>query len=532
MKLNKLMIFLLLSTLPLIIVPRAQACLSRFNAYPTLADDPLDITVSTNKDSYYRREVINVEGIVKQDGTLVSDALVAIEVRDPSALPVTFRTAATGDVSSMSWPVQFTDMYSCADTNGVPKYSFVVGENLYIRCTMKNFDSLPHNVLVGVSLYDGKAIPHGVWYPSSTEISPGGTKGVLFFATRIPGWAYPGNATLFGNLFSALPKDGGIPYCPEKAVSFEIKRNPDLPYSSPPVSTIPGTGGKYVSAFMLSPESKSGTYTTYATTSKGLISTQNVTTFSVESFPTPPQASFFYLPIEPYVNMSVKFDASSSTAEGYNDNITKYEWNFGNGTIFSATIPTINNTFTTVGTYVVTLNVTDTEGLWSTTSKPIMILPPVGPTADFITYPSNPLVNQAVNFSAASSKPGWNGTAFSPIVNYTWSFGDTNTTSGNYQTIIHTYSVTGTYNVTLTVTDANGRTGNVTKTVIVSFTALIGDINGDRQVNILDAILLGNAFGSVKDGLGWDPRADLNNDNEVNILDAIIFGNHFGESAP
>jgi PKD repeat protein len=161
-----------------------------------------------------------------------------------------------------------------------------------------------------------------------------------------------------------------------------------------------------------------------------------------------------------------------------------------------------------------------------------MILPPVGPTADFITYPSNPLVNQAVNFSAASSKPGWNGTAFSPIVNYTWSFGDTNTTSGNYQTIIHTYSVTGTYNVTLTVTDANGRTGNVTKTVIVSFTALIGDINGDRQVNILDAILLGNAFGSVKDGLGWDPRADLNNDNEVNILDAIIFGNHFGESAP
>ena len=57
-----------------------------------------------------------------------------------------------------------------------------------------------------------------------------------------------------------------------------------------------------------------------------------------------------------------------------------------------------------------------------------------------------------------------------------------------------------------------------------------GDINGDGVVNILDAILLANAFGSKPGDPNWNPNADLNNDDIVNILDAIILANHFGET--
>jgi hypothetical protein len=59
--------------------------------------------------------------------------------------------------------------------------------------------------------------------------------------------------------------------------------------------------------------------------------------------------------------------------------------------------------------------------------------------------------------------------------------------------------------------------------------AIVGDINGGGQVNILDAILLGNAFDSAPGEPAWSPNADLNGDGYVNILDAIILGNHFDE---
>lgn len=133
----------------------------------------------------------------------------------------------------------------------------------------------------------------------------------------------------------------------------------------------------------------------------GATGVENTTVFSVESAQTPPQASFTYSPLEPYVNMTITFDALASTAEGYNDTIVKYEWDFGDGTPkVVETTPTTTHVFASVDTYIVTLNVTDSEGLWSTTSEPITTLPPTGPTADFIWYPSTPIVNQTVTFDA------------------------------------------------------------------------------------------------------------------------------------
>jgi len=53
---------------------------------------------------------------------------------------------------------------------------------------------------------------------------------------------------------------------------------------------------------------------------------------------------------------------------------------------------------------------------------------------------------------------------------------------------------------------------------------LLGDINGDGVVNVLDAIMQASAFGSTPQDSNWNPRADLNDDGIVNILDAIILG--------
>lgn len=61
---------------------------------------------------------------------------------------------------------------------------------------------------------------------------------------------------------------------------------------------------------------------------------------------------------------------------------------------------------------------------------------------------------------------------------------------------------------------------------------LVGDINGDGVVNILDAVLLANSFLATPSSSNWNPNADLNGDGAVNILDAIMLVDHFQEHYP
>jgi hypothetical protein len=57
---------------------------------------------------------------------------------------------------------------------------------------------------------------------------------------------------------------------------------------------------------------------------------------------------------------------------------------------------------------------------------------------------------------------------------------------------------------------------------------LIGDLNGDSVVDLYDAIILANAFGSTQSAPNWNPDADINGDGVVDIFDAIILISHIG----
>jgi hypothetical protein len=54
------------------------------------------------------------------------------------------------------------------------------------------------------------------------------------------------------------------------------------------------------------------------------------------------------------------------------------------------------------------------------------------------------------------------------------------------------------------------------------------DVNLDRAVTFLDAILLGAAFGSTPGALNWDARVDIKADGSINYLDGIMLGAYFG----
>lgn len=247
----------------------------------------------------------------------------------------------------------------------------------------------------------------------------------------------------------------------------------------------------------------------------------------------PPDAAFTYFPVECYVNMSITFDASASTAEGYNVTIVLYRWDFDDGTMqVSTTSPFWVHVFTFATNCTVTLNVTDSQGLWSITSKLVPILPPAGPKADFIWYPAFPLPNQAVSFDASVSQLGWNGTAHPPIVNYSWDFGDGNITAGNYPMMLHTYAAYGNYTVNLAIIDSSGYGDNITQLVRVQ-AELIGDINGDGVVELMDFFLISMAYNSRPGEANWDPRCDIcpwpDGDGVVELMDFWLISQHYLE---
>jgi len=62
------------------------------------------------------------------------------------------------------------------------------------------------------------------------------------------------------------------------------------------------------------------------------------------------------------------------------------------------------------------------------------------------------------------------------------------------------------------------------------FVTIPGDVNGDKIVNIKDAVLLGVAFGSKQGEPTYNPNADINSDGYINIKDAVIQGANFGKS--
>lgn len=159
------------------------------------------------------------------------------------------------------------------------------------------------------------------------------------------------------------------------------------------------------------------------------------------------RAAFTVNPGSPEVGQTVLFDATTSQGT-----IASYRFNFGDGG--SGSGPAAQHSYSTAGTYVVTLTLTDPYGRTASTQQTITVGLGARPSAEFTFSPTAPRVGQAVNFNASASlAPN------SRIVSYRWDFGDgTPLVTVGEPTVAHAYATAATYNVTLVVTDAVGRT--------------------------------------------------------------------------
>jgi len=173
--------------------------------------------------------------------------------------------------------------------------------------------------------------------------------------------------------------------------------------------------------------------------------------------PQPPVATFSFSPFVPTPDDVVAFDASPSY--DLDGTIANYTWDFGDGNITTVAIPTITHVFSTDGIYAVNLTVTDNDGL---TDWIVHMITVGAPVAAFSFSPSSPDPDDAVVFDASASYDP-DGT----IANYTWNFDDGNITTVSTSIVIHVFSMNGSYNVNLTVTDKDGLTDWIVYTVTV-----------------------------------------------------------------
>ncbi len=202
------------------------------------------------------------------------------------------------------------------------------------------------------------------------------------------------------------------------------------------------------------------------------------------------------------VGVAVQFNGSgSSDPDG---TIASYNWDFGNGTTGTGATP--STTYTEAGTFNVTLTVTDNAGATNSVSTTVVVVAAANqsPLAN-PGGPYNGTVGIAVQFNgSASSDP--DGT----IASYSWDFG--NGTTGVGVTPSVTYTESGTFNVTLTVTDNAGATNSASTTVVIGAVVVnqqpVADSGGPYSGIVGVAVQFDGSASSDPDGTivsySWD----------------------------
>ena len=195
-----------------------------------------------------------------------------------------------------------------------------------------------------------------------------------------------------------------------------------------------------------------GTYTVTLTVTDNLGGTDQHSipvTVGVTPANTPPSASF----TNSCTQLECTFTDGSTDADG---TVTGWSWSFGDNT--TATTRNPSHTYTSGGTYTVTLVATDDDGATASSSKVITVTTPANtpPSASF----TNGCTQLECTFTDGSTD------ADGTVTGWSWNFGDNTTATTRNPS--HTYTSGGTYTVTLVATDDDGATASSSKMITVT----------------------------------------------------------------
>jgi len=205
-----------------------------------------------------------------------------------------------------------------------------------------------------------------------------------------------------------------------------------------------------------------GTYTVTLTVRNGSTTNTKTVTAYITVFNSP-TANFSATPLSGCAPLVVSFSDISTTGSG---TINSWLWDFGNGVTSTARNPT--TTYTTPGSYTVSLIVRDANNCQSTLTRSAYINVSAPFTANFsapINVSCNPPLT--VNFTSTTSTPS--------TYTYLWDFGNGSTST--LQSPNHTYTTAGSFTVTLTITSSSGCRQTITKTAYIQIATLTANFD-------------------------------------------------------
>ena len=180
------------------------------------------------------------------------------------------------------------------------------------------------------------------------------------------------------------------------------------------------------------------------------------------------QPGFDVTPAAPVVSDQVRFSAAPCPAgdpaaafcmRDPAGLIAEYLWDFGDGGRASGRMP--GHVFSTAGTYLVRMTVTDAFDRSAEATRTVAVTAGAPPTASFVVSPIPVAAGEEVFFDASASAAA-DGRR---LVSHEWNFGDGG--AGRGVVTSHVYREARTYTVTVNVTDDSGRRGSAAGVVEV-----------------------------------------------------------------
>lgn len=164
-----------------------------------------------------------------------------------------------------------------------------------------------------------------------------------------------------------------------------------------------------------------------------------------------PKADFTYVPVEPIQGESLLFTDTTIPGGG---TLTQWRWSFGDNSTSSERHP--SHIYPTIGSYTITLNVTDINGKTSTKTTTISVIHNDPPTSPQINGPNLGRADDTITFMITGSDPDVNPVSFEidwkdqtgrethgPVI------------SGTTITVPHQWTTAGVYTIQVITTDTH-----------------------------------------------------------------------------
>jgi len=139
---------------------------------------------------------------------------------DPQSLFGTWSIVGSVDVSQVvvTGTVDFTFSYTASIT-GIRTPS-TVGRSQVMTVTITVQGALTSSAILSATVYDSQQVP--VAFSTANISSLNGGTTTVTMNLSIPSWAFVGTATIYVNILTALPTNGGVPLCPQQTANFQI----------------------------------------------------------------------------------------------------------------------------------------------------------------------------------------------------------------------------------------------------------------------------------------------------------------------